>query len=101
MTIRSPNPLFDRHIDRTGSNSIKWDKYQGRDILPMWVADSDFRVPDAITDALHEHVNHGVFGYGHTPPRLTELLVERMQQRYNWTIEPEWIVYPAGPCLRP
>lgn len=62
----------------------------------MWVADSDFRVPDAITEALHQHVDHGIFGYGYPPPRLTELLVERMQQRYNWTIEPEWIVYLPG-----
>lgn len=96
MTAQSPHPLFDKHIDRTDSNSIKWNKYRGRDILPMWVADSDFKVPDAITDALHQHVSHGIFGYGSPPPRLTELLVERMQQQYNWAIEPDWIVYLPG-----
>jgi len=96
MTAHSPHPLFDQHINRSDSNSIKWNKYQGRDILPMWVADSDFKVPDVITAALHQHIEHGIFGYGHPPPRLTELLVERMQKRYNWTIDPEWIVYLPG-----
>ncbi|MCW8327503.1 PatB family C-S lyase [Photobacterium sp. SDRW27] len=96
MTVHSPHPLFEQHTDRTHSNSIKWNKYQGRDILPMWVADSDFKVPDVITEALHQHVDHGIFGYGHPPPRLAELLVERMQQRYDWNIEPDWIVYLPG-----
>ncbi|MGR5146182.1 MalY/PatB family protein [Photobacterium alginatilyticum] len=92
----SPFPLFEQPIDRTDSNSIKWNKYKGRDILPMWVADSDFRVPEAITAALHQHVEHGIFGYGLAPARLTELLVERMKQRYDWDIQPEWIVYLPG-----
>lgn len=90
------DPLFDQPIDRTQSNSIKWNKYKGKDILPMWVADSDFKVPDAITTALHQHVDHGVFGYGSAPPALTDLLVKRMAALYNWHIEPEWIVYLPG-----
>ena len=91
-----PDPLFDQHIDRTSSNSIKWQKYQGQDVLPMWVADSDFKVPEAITNALHSHVDHGIFGYGSAPKGLTELIVERMQSLYQWHIEPEWIVYLPG-----
>ncbi|MCQ1056509.1 PatB family C-S lyase [Photobacterium sp. ZSDE20] len=93
---RQLDPLFDQHIDRTNSNSIKWQKYQGQDILPMWVADSDFKVPQAITDALHQHVDHGIFGYGSAPTALTDLIVERMQHLYQWHIEPEWIVYLPG-----
>lgn len=91
-----PDPLFDQHIDRTTSNSIKWQKYQGQDVLPMWVADSDFKVPEAITNALHNHVDHGIFGYGSAPKALTELIVERMQRLYQWHIEPECIVYLPG-----
>ncbi|AJR07987.1 putative C-S lyase [Photobacterium gaetbulicola] len=90
------DPLFDQYIDRTGSNSIKWQKYQGQDVLPMWVADSDFKVPQAITDALHNHVDHGIFGYGSAPTALTELIIERMQRLYRWHVEPEWIVYLPG-----
>ncbi|GAB3526431.1 MalY/PatB family protein [Photobacterium alginatilyticum] len=92
----SPFPLFEQPIDRTDSNSVKWNKYKGRDILPMWVADSDFRVPEAITLALHQHIEHGIFGYGQAPERLTELLVERMKQCYDWDIVPDWIVYLPG-----
>ncbi|MEI8596051.1 MalY/PatB family protein [Photobacterium sp. Hal280] len=88
--------LFDQPVDRTKSNSTKWLKYQGKDVLPMWVADSDFRVPDAITHALHQHVDHGVFGYGSVPASLSELIVERMTTLYHWQIKPEWIVYLPG-----
>ncbi|WEM43179.1 PatB family C-S lyase [Photobacterium sp. DA100] len=95
-TSQHHDPLFDQHIDRTGSNSIKWQKYLGQDVLPMWVADSDFKVPQAITDALHRHVEHGIFGYGSAPTALTELIIERMQRLYQWHVEPEWIVYLPG-----
>lgn len=90
------DPLFDLHIDRTQSNSIKWNKYKGQDILPMWVADSDFRAPDAIINALHQHVDHGIFGYGSAPESLTAALIERMKHLYQWEIQPEWIVYLPG-----
>ncbi|MGF1679748.1 MalY/PatB family protein [Photobacterium minamisatsumaniensis] len=90
------NHLFEQPVDRTQSNSIKWNKYKGQDILPMWIADSDFKVPEAITAALHRHVDHGVFGYGSAPESLTTLLVERMADLYQWHIEPEWIVYLPG-----
>lgn len=93
---QTPQSLFDQPVDRRASNSVKWHKYKGQDVLPMWIADSDFKVPQAITDALHRHVDHGVFGYGRAPERLTELLVERMWQRFQWQIEPEWIVYLPG-----
>ncbi|UTV28562.1 MalY/PatB family protein [Photobacterium atrarenae] len=93
---QTPQSLFDQPVDRRNSNSVKWHKYKDQDVLPMWVADSDFRVPQAITDALHRHVDHGVFGYGRAPERLTELLVKRMWQRYQWHIEPDWIVYLPG-----
>lgn len=96
MSATISNALFDSHVDRKQTNSIKWDKYKNADILPMWIADSDFRVPKEITEALQEHINHGVFGYGKPPARLTELLVERMKTLYNWDIQPEWIVFLPG-----
>ncbi|KMV30729.1 aspartate aminotransferase [Photobacterium swingsii] len=88
--------LFDPIIERRHSNSIKWSKYADQDILPMWIADSDFAVPTAITDALHQRVDHAIFGYSHAPERLTQLIVDRMATRFNWQIEPEWIVYLPG-----
>ncbi len=87
---------FDREIDRRGSDSIKWDKYAGRDILPMWVADTDFAAHPAIAAAMRARLDHPVFGYTEAPRRLTELLVARMRARYAWEIDPRWIVYLPG-----
>jgi cystathionine beta-lyase len=61
---------FDEVIDRRGTASEKWEKYRGRDILPMWVADMDFRSPPAVIEALHRRTEHGVFGYTGPPPEL-------------------------------
>ena len=54
---------FDEIIDRRASDAIKWGKYAGRDVLPLWVADMDFAAPPAVLDALHRRIDHGVFGY--------------------------------------
>ncbi len=87
---------FDREIDRSGTHSAKWEKYRGRDVLPMWVADSDFAVAPAILQALHRRAEHPVFGYTDPPPHLFELLVGRMRERYAWEIDPAWIVFLPG-----
>ncbi len=84
---------FDELVDRTDTDSNKWDKYQGTDILPLWVADTDFPVADEIAQALHRRIDHRIFGYTHPSPRLTELAVERMQRLYRWQIRPEWLVW--------
>ncbi len=86
----------DREVDRSNSNSAKWEKYRNRDILPMWVADTDFAVAPEIQQALHRRADHPVFGYTETPAHLVELLVARMQRLYNWTIDPEWLVPLPG-----
>lgn len=87
---------FDALIDRRNSDSIKWDKYKGTDILPLWVADTDFKAPPAVIEALRIRVEDGVYGYTHVPDRLIELVVERMQRLYGWQIEAEWIVWVPG-----
>lgn len=87
---------FDQIIDRSNATSAKWEKYHGRDILPMWVADTDFAVLPEIQQALHRRAEHPVFGYGHTPGRLTDLLVARMARLYGWEIDPEWLVFLPG-----
>ncbi len=87
---------FDQEIDRGNSGSAKWEKYRNRDILPMWVADTDFAVAPEIQRALHQRAEHPVFGYTQTPAQLLELIVERMQRLYNWRIDPGWIVPLPG-----
>ena len=87
---------FDSVPDRQGSDSQKWQKYAGRDILPMWVADMDFKSPPAIIEALHRRVEHGIFGYARPVKSTVEAVVEAMQQRYGWKIDPTWVVWLPG-----
>ena len=87
---------FDTPIDRRGSDSFKWGKYAGRDILPLWVADMDFAAPPAVLAALHRRIEHGVFGYGGPWPSLTASVLAHLQDEYGWTIEPEWLVWLPG-----
>jgi cystathionine beta-lyase len=84
-----------RSIDRRGTDSVKWGLY-GEDVLPMWVADTDFNSPAAVIEALQKRVEHGVFGYPLNPPELADLVVERMQQRYGWQIGPKDMLFVPG-----
>lgn len=87
---------FDSAVNRADTDSQKWQKYAGRDILPMWVADMDFKSPPAILEALHRRVEHGVFGYARPVKTTVDAVVDAMQQRYGWAIEPAWIVWLPG-----
>lgn len=87
---------FDTPIDRRGTDAIKWAKYAGRDILPLWVADMDFPAPPAVLAALHRRIDHGVFGYGGPWPTLTESVLTHLEIQYGWRIEPEWLVWLPG-----
>nr|WP_024968346.1 PatB family C-S lyase [Pantoea sp. IMH] len=87
---------FNERIDRRHSDSLKWQKYGDQDILPLWVADTDFRSPQCVIDALKARVEHGVFGYGGTPGELIDVIIARMRERYQWEIKPEWLVFLPG-----
>jgi len=87
---------FDAPVDRRGTSSEKWDKYRGRDIIPLWVADMDFRSPPAVLEALHERVDHGVFGYTGVPPSLVAAVCTALAGGYGWEIHPEWLVWLPG-----
>ena len=87
---------FDQLINRKDTYSDKWDLYKGQDILPMWVADMDFRSPPAVINALKDRVEHGVFGYTSPPDELVNTFIQRMKNRYNWDIEADWLVWLPG-----
>ena len=87
---------FDLVLDRRGSNSAKWDRYTGTDILPMWVADMDFKVPQQIIDAISERAAHGVFGYDSEPIELKEVIIARMQILYDWKVGVDEILFLPG-----
>jgi cysteine-S-conjugate beta-lyase len=87
---------FDEVVDRRGTASEKWDKYRGRDIIPLWVADMDFRSPPAVIQALHERVSHGVFGYTAAPEGLVQAVIDSLGSEFGWQIEKEWITWLPG-----
>jgi cystathionine beta-lyase len=87
---------FDTVPNRLGTDSQKWQKYAGRDILPLWVADMDFKSPPAIIEALHRRVEHGIFGYARPVKSTVDAVVTAMHGRYGWTIDPAWIVWLPG-----
>lgn len=86
---------FDNTPERRSTNSVKWKAYDA-DILPLWVADMDFLSPPAVIEALHQRVEHGIFGYTYEPQELRDLIVARLKDLYNWAIKPEDIVFLPG-----
>lgn len=91
------NPFdFDNPVDRHGTASLKWDKYKGRDIIPLWVADMDFLSPPEVIEALHERVSHGVFGYTTAPDALAKTVQEMLIREYGWEIEQQWLTWLPG-----
>ncbi|AHF92739.1 aspartate aminotransferase [Opitutaceae bacterium TAV5] len=87
---------FDSVPQRLGTDSQKWQKYEGRDVLPMWVADMDFRSAPPILEALHRRVDQGIFGYARPTAETTRVIVEAMRRNYGWTIDPSWLVWLPG-----
>lgn len=86
---------FDRIIDRRETESIKWNIFD-EDVLPMWVADMDFQSPQAVIDALHARVDHGVFGYGGPPEGTRQAICQHLESRHGWQVEPSQINFISG-----
>ena len=86
---------FDEIIDRRDSDSEKWNHYDA-DVLPLWVADMDFRVAEPILRALHERVEHGVFGYGGVTQPLRETISARLSRLYAWEVQTDEIALIPG-----
>ena len=94
------NYNFDEVIDRRGTGCLKYDKATeflgGDDLLPMWIADMDLRVPDFIMDALRKRTDHPVFGYFYHTEEFYHSIVRWMQRRHNWNISSKWICFSPG-----
>ena len=85
------NPDFTPSAD-----SLRWNRYAGRDVIPLWVADMDFPAPSAVTEALQQRIASGLFGYGEPRPSLVEAVIAHCQREYAWRIEPDWLVWLPG-----
>ena len=105
---------FDELVERRGTNCVKWDEkspllQEGKgevtdDMIPLWVADMDFRVTPAIQKALQQRVAHGVFGYNIVPESYYEAVISWFRRRHQWEIQRSWILYttavvPALSCV--
>ncbi len=103
---------LDTEFDRQGTHSVKWEfiargdefthgdhahkKHGDNRILPMWVADMDFRCPPAVIDALVERAQHGIFGYTSPTDSYFDAVIGWMKRRYDWDVEQEWITLSPG-----
>ena len=95
---------FDEVVVRRGTNCVKWDEASDPEVIPMWVADMDFRVAPAIQKALEKRVAHGVFGYNIVPESYYEAVISWFRRRHQWEIERSSILYttavvPAMSCV--
>jgi cysteine-S-conjugate beta-lyase len=91
---------FDKFIERRGTDSVKYDLngviFGKKDLLPMWVADMDFEVPDFIREAIIKRASHPVFGYTYRPRRFFEAAAGWMSRRHGWEISPDAFSFSPG-----
>lgn len=91
---------FDEVVNRRGTDSIKWgtleEEYGVEDILPMWIADMDFRSANEIVDAIKKRADHGVFGYIYKRDSFYESIINWVKERHGWEIKKEWILFTPG-----
>ncbi len=87
---------FDKLIERRGTNCVKWDTAKEEDVLPMWVADMDFKAAPCIANALKKRIEHGVFGYTIVPDTYYDAITGWFERRHNWHIDRNWILYTTG-----
>ena len=87
---------FDTPVTRRGTGCYKWDETPEDGVIPMWVADMDFKTSPAIIDALHRRVEHGVYGYTLVPDSYYDAVISWFKRRHQWTIDRSWIQYTSG-----
>ena len=87
---------FDTIVDRHNTHSSKWDKYKQQDIIPLWVADTDFKVAPVIQRALEDRMEHGVFGYTSTDDQCNQVVADYYQKKYGCHVNANWVVWVPG-----
>lgn len=91
---------FDLNIDRKNTKSVKWDMaetlFGSTDVIPMWVADMDFKAPKEVNEALMERARHGIYGYTIADDELKDTVVSWNKERHQWNIQPEWLSFSNG-----
>ena len=100
FSIQTMAADFDRIIDRKGTSSVKYDMrgeiFGNRDVDPMWVADMDFPVPEAVSEALKERASHPIYGYSVMSDSYFEAFIEWQKRRHDWEISKESVLFSPG-----
>jgi cystathionine beta-lyase len=93
---------FDESIDRTNYHSVKWDELKTKfgdipeDVLPMWIADMEFRSPQPVIEAIKKAAEHGIYGYTSRPLSYYQAIIDWMEKRHNWKVKKDWLVFSPG-----
>ena len=91
---------FDEKVNRYQTNSVKFDliseNKKPKDILPMWVADMDFKTAKPVIDALQKKVKHGIYGYVYRPDEYFESFINWQKRRFDWNIQKELLSFSIG-----
>ncbi len=91
---------FQKVTNRLSTRSVKWDwrekLFKSEEVLPMWVADMDFEVPEAVQNALIKRTEHGIFGYTLTDEKVNETIQNWLKSKHDWEIEKNWLTYSPG-----
>jgi len=96
------NYNFDEIIDRTNYHSVKWDELKTHfgdipeDVLPMWIADMEFRSPKPVIEAINKAAEHGIYGYTSRPDSYYQAIIDWMEKRHNWKVKKDWLVFSPG-----
>jgi len=93
---------FDEVIDRTKYHSVKWDELETtfgavpKDVLPMWVADMEFRSPQPVIEAIKKAAEHGIYGYTSRSDSYYQAIIDWMERRHNWKVKKDWLAFSPG-----
>lgn len=87
---------FDKVVGRRGTDSMKWDSMDDASVIPMWVADMDFKTADCITEAVTQRARHGIFGYTKVPESYYRSIIDWFSSRHGWNISRDEILYTSG-----
>jgi cystathionine beta-lyase len=91
---------FDEIVSREGTNCLKYDAremfFNSKELLPLWVADMDFKTPDFIVNAIKKRLEHEIFGYTFRSDSYYQSIIHWMKRRHDWEIKKEWISFSPG-----
>lgn len=101
--MKNAKEYFDQYTERRGTRSIKWDGCNDKfgvdpseEMIPMWIADMDFRCPPKVIEAVTAKAQEGIYGYCVKPDSFYDAIISWVKRRYHWDVKKEWIIFTPG-----